>query len=248
VGTRHPSEDGREAAHSFATYLTAIGIRIVSGLARGVDTVAHERSLDLGSLAVLGSGVGHVYPEENQWLAERLLAKGGTLLSPYPLEQVPLPQNFPARNEVIAALAAGVIVVEGSARSGAAITGRHALAMGKTVVALTQDFRTEFGRGAIRLQQDGAVLVTREEEAIEAIFHRFGGFAGSLPPSLRMPSRATFSFREFHAASGRSVPEAVALLEEGILQGRIERRGTRYRLITPSAVSGKAGDSNGGSC
>lgn len=239
VGTRHPSEAGRDAALSFATYLSAVGIRVVSGLARGIDTIAHERSLALGTIAVLGSGVGQVYPEENQRLAENILARGGSLLSPFPLDQVPLPQNFPDRNELIASLAAGVIVVEGAERSGAVITGRQALAMGKAVVALTQDFRSEFGRGAIRLSQDGAVLVTREEEAIEAIFRRFGGFAGSLPPPERLPARATFSFREFHAASGRSVPEALALLEEGILQGRIERRGARYRLLTPRAVDEK---------
>jgi predicted Rossmann fold nucleotide-binding protein DprA/Smf involved in DNA uptake len=143
---------------------------------------------------------------------------------------VPLPQNFPDRNELIAALSAGTIVVEGALRSGAVITGRQALAMGKTVIALTQDFRSEFGRGAIHLQQEGAVLVTREEEAVEAIFRRFGGFAGSGASKVRYPTKASFSFREFHIASGRSVPEAVALLQEGILQGRIVRRGNRYRL------------------
>lgn len=230
VGTRHPSATGKEAAHCFTTYLTALGLRVVSGLARGIDTVAHEKSSYLGTVAVLGSGVGDVYPEQNQELAETILRQGGTLLSPFPLDQVPLPQNFPDRNEIIAALAAGVIVIEGAEKSGASITGRHALAMGKAVVALTQDFRSEFGRGAIRLHQDGAVLVTREEEAMEALFRRFGGFMGSLPPVGRKPRRRTFSFPEFQAASGASVPDAVALLEEGILQGRIERLGTRYRL------------------
>lgn len=230
VGTRNPSPAGKEAAQSFATYLSAIGIRVASGLARGIDTQAHMRSLELGTLAVLGSGVGHVYPEDNQELAEKILQHGGSLLSPFPLDQVPLPQNFPDRNELIAALSAGVIVVEGAERSGAIITGRQALAMGKTVVALTQDFRSEFGRGAIRLSQDGAVLVTREEEAVEALFRRFGGFVGSAAAPIRTPTKATFSFREFHATTGRSISEAIALLEEGILQGRIVRAGNKYRL------------------
>ena len=232
VGTRKPSERGREAAHSFAAYLTAVGVRVVSGLARGIDTIAHEKSAELGTVAVLGSGVGAIYPEENQSLAEKILALGGTLLSPFPLDQVPLPQNFPDRNELIAALAAGVIVVEGAPVSGASITGKQALAMGKCVVALTQDFRSEYGRGAVQLHRAGAELVTSEEEAVEAVFRRMGGFAGALlVPREALPRRATFSFREFQAASGKSVPETVALLEEGILQGKIRRSGQRYRLL-----------------
>lgn len=231
VGTRSPSAAGEEAAQSFAAYLCALGIKVVSGLARGIDTVAHEQSLGIGTVAVLGSEAGQVYPEQNQELAEKILAKGGSLLSPFPLDQVPLPQNFPDRNELIAALSSGVIVIEGAEKSGAAITGRQALAMGKTVVTLTQDFRSGFGRGAIRLQQEGAVLVTREEEAVEAIFRRFGGFAGRLPPSASpLPQKRSFSFQEFQKAAGVGVPEALALLEEGILQGRIEKWGGRYRL------------------
>ncbi|MGZ3720080.1 MAG: DNA-processing protein DprA, partial [Bdellovibrionota bacterium] len=231
VGTRHPSDFGRESAESFAAYLTAVGIRVVSGLARGIDTTAHEQSLSLGTIAILGAGVGQVYPEENQGLAENLLRQGGSLLSPFPLDQVPLPRNFPDRNELIAALSAGVVVVEGAEKSGAAITGRHALSMGKSVAVLAQDFRTEFGRGAIRLQQCGGEFVTREEEAVEVIFRRFGGFAGTAAGNLgNLPKKNSFSFREFQKASGRSVPEAIALLEEGILQGRIERFGARYRL------------------
>jgi len=231
VGTRSPSMCGEEGAQSFAAYLCALRIQVVSGLARGIDTLAHEQSLGIGTVAVLGSEVGNVYPEQNQELADRILTKGGSLLSPFPLDQVPLPQNFPDRNELIAALSSGVIVIEGAEKSGAAITGRQALAMGKTVVTLTQDFRSSFGRGAIRLQQDGAVLVTKEEEAVEAIFRRFGGFAGRLPCSAStLPQKRSFTFQEFQNAAGVSVPEALVLLEDGILQGRIERWGARYRL------------------
>jgi len=233
VGTRSPSHAGQDAALSFSAYLTALGIRVASGLARGIDSLAHEQNLSLGTVAVLGSEVGNVYPDQNQKLAERILTQGGTLLSPFPLDQVPLPQNFPDRNELIAAISSGIIVIEGAEKSGAAITGKQALAMGKTVVVLTQDFRTSFGRGAIRLNQDGAVLVTKEEEAVEAIFRRFGGFVGRLPSSLAMPKKRIFTFYEFQKATSLEVPDALALLEEGILQGRIEKYGTRYKL-TPS--------------
>lgn len=227
VGTRKPSEFGREAAESFGTYLHALGIRVVSGLALGIDTIAHEQNIELGTIAVLGSGVGEVYPAENQILAEKILRRGGTLLSPFPLNQVPLPHNFPARNEIIAALSAGIIVIEGNVKSGASITGKQALAMGKTVVVLAQDFRTDYGLGAIRLHQDGAIFVGREEEAMEAIFRKWGGFAGSAASISR---KASFSLADFQKATGGNLPESIALLEEGILQGRIERLGKRYRL------------------
>lgn len=230
VGTRSPSAGGRDAAHSFAAYLGALGIRVASGLARGIDTIAHEESLGLGTVAVLGAEVARVYPEENQDLAERIVAAGGTLVSPFPVGQVPLPQNFPERNELIAALSAGVIVVEGAEKSGAAITGRQALAMGKGVVALTQDFRSSYGRGAIRLQQDGAVLVTCEEEAVEAVFRRLGGFGGPLPSPTKARAGRAFTFADFQRASGLGVSEALAALEEGILQGRIARWGSKFRL------------------
>lgn len=230
VGTRSPSAAGKEAAHSFSAYLGALGIKVASGLARGIDTIAHEEAISLGTVAVLGADVGRVYPEENQELAERIVGAGGTLVSPFPLGQVPLPQNFPERNELIAALAAGVIVVEGAERSGAAITGRQALAMGKGVVALTQDFRSNYGRGAIRLQQDGATLATCEEEAVEAVFRRLGGFGGPLPSPAKARAGRSFTFAEFQKASGLGVGEALAALEEGILQGRISRWGSKFRL------------------
>ena len=232
VGTRSPSVAGLACARNFATYFSSLGLSVISGLAKGVDALAHEENLLFETVAVLGSGVGNVYPRENQALAELILASGGSLLSPFPLYQVPLPQNFPARNEIIAALAYGTVVVEGAEQSGAAITGRQALAMGKTVVALAQDFRTPFGRGAVRLQQAGAVFVANEEEALQAIFARAGGFSRGDAVEVAFGSRRReFRFEEFRSALGMSVAEAAALLEEGILRGRIVRvKVDRYRL------------------
>lgn len=229
VGTRRPSLGGADAAANFAAFFSSLHLRVVSGLARGIDTIAHRENIAVGTVAVLGSGVGIVYPKENQDLAEDLIAQAGTLVSPFPLYQVPLPQNFPARNELIAALACGTVVIEGAEQSGAAVTGKHALAMGKTVVTLTQDFRTDFGRGAIRLQQAGAVLVANEEEALQALYAPLGGFARG--DKLEKFHRAIFRFADFHQSIGNSHHEAVVLLEEAILRGRIERVGVdRYRL------------------
>ncbi|MGE3260385.1 MAG: DNA-processing protein DprA [Bacteriovoracia bacterium] len=236
VGTRRPSPLGADAASNFATYFSGMQLHVISGLARGIDSIAHRENLDIGTVAVLGSGVGTVYPRENQALAEDILAEGGSLLSPFPLYQVPLPQNFPARNEVIAALACGTVVVEGAEQSGAAITGKQALAMGKTVVVLGQDFRTSFGRGAIRLQQAGAVMAASEEEALQAIFAPLGGFSRQEELKGRS-SRKIFGIEEFRMASGKSYGEAVVLLEEAILRGRIERVGLRqYRFTRKPSI------------
>ncbi len=226
VGTRSPSTFGQNNALQFASYLSALHIRIVSGLAKGIDTIAHKENLSQGTVAVLGSGLLDPYPQENADLAQEILRRGGTLLSPFPLAQVPLPQNFPIRNELIAALACGTIVVEGCEKSGAAITGKLALAMDKTVVTLSQDFRTNFGRGALRLQQAGALFVANEEEALQAIYARLGGFA---TPSL--PTDRTFSLADFHKACGGELSQSLVLLQEGLLHGQIEKRGVdRFRL------------------
>lgn len=231
VGTRYPSELGREASANFSAYCGVQGLRVLSGLAKGIDTIAHRHNLRQGTIAVLGSGVGDVYPAENGHLAEEILIRGGSLLSPFPLGQVPLPANFPQRNELIAALAAGTIVIEGNQTSGAAVTGKQSLAMGKSVVALAQDYRTGFGRGAISLQQAGAVFVTNETEALECIYSRFGGFAGTLSPNEWQPPKRIFSFRDFLAATKKETGEALVLLEEAISSGRIEKTGPdRYRL------------------
>ena len=230
VGTRHPSALGRDAAASFAAYFQILGIKVVSGLAKGIDAIAHEEALSQGTIAVLGSGVADVYPSEHEHLAERILQAGGSILSPFPLGQVPLPQNFPERNELIAGLSTGVVVVEGAEKSGAAITARQALSMSKCVVVLAQDFRTKFGRGAIRLQQEGAILAASEEEAVAALYQRYGGFPGVLPKGHRLPRRRTFSLADFQRAAGCDFSQAAVLLEEAIFAGKIERTLKGFRL------------------
>lgn len=232
VGTRCPSPEGAEAARSFSAYFSLLGIRVVSGLARGVDTLAHWENLANGTVGVLGSSVTEIYPAENTALAEEILHRGGSLLSPYPTGQVPLPANFPQRNEIIAALTTGTLVVEGAEKSGAAITGKQALAMGKEVVVLAGDFRSAFGRGAIRLQQAGATLAANEEEAVQALYARLGGLA----PTTRglnadTKRRRSFTLREFCNSSGMDVPQALAALQEEILKGTILRVGAdRYKI------------------
>lgn len=232
VGTRNPSLFGIEQAKNFSAFFTSQNIRVVSGLARGIDSICHEVNLSCGTIAVLGADVLDIYPYENQKLAAAILRHSGALLSPFPLHQVPLPHNFPIRNRLISALGFGTIVIEGSEKSGASITGNLTLEMGKTVVALSQDFRSDFGRGAIGLQESGAVFVRSEEEALQALFMRGGGRATTGQPKA---SVKVFQFREFQQMHKCSIPQALALLEESLLNGSIKRIGfDRYQANMPS--------------
>ncbi|MGC1379809.1 MAG: DNA-processing protein DprA, partial [Candidatus Baltobacteraceae bacterium] len=121
VGTRAATSYGRGQAHRFAAELTQAGCTIVSGLALGIDGAAHDAALSVGgtTLGVLGGGHRHFYPPRHRALAERIVAAGGAVLSPYPPDQPTFPSQFLERNGVVAALADAVVVIEAPARSGA---------------------------------------------------------------------------------------------------------------------------------
>lgn len=226
VGTRSASEQALGWTRNFVRYYRSLDLRICSGLALGIDQMAHLECPN--SVAVLGSGLDQIYPYENQFLVEIILASQGTLLSQFPLLQVPLARNFPQRNRWIAALSAGILVVEGAEKSGAAITGKLALEMGKNTVTLTQNFRTAFGRGAVRLYEAGATLVTDEKESLQALFASRGGFA---PNSTSLPSQLSFTLEEFRNHNQMPLPEAICLLETACRAGQLSKVGKdRFRL------------------
>lgn len=230
VGTRDATDEGKNNARDFANFLALQNIFVCSGLAKGIDTEALEEH-SRGAVAVLGGPLLPIYPACNKDLAEKIIAQEGTILSAYPLGQVPLPRNFPERNKLIAALSAGTIVIEGKEQSGAAITGKLSLEMGKTTVALTQNFRSAFGRGTIRLYESGATLVASEEEALLAIYSRFGGRA--LLPQ-RAPARTCFTLESYLKTNGLSLTQGIIALEKEILLGKISRVGAqKYRQNLP---------------
>ncbi|MEZ6195025.1 MAG: DNA-processing protein DprA [Planctomycetota bacterium] len=167
VGSRRASRYGRRVAAQFGRELSARGVGVVSGLARGVDTAAHEGSL-VGPgrpFAVLGSGLRRPYPTENLELAERIAERGG-LLSEFPPDVPPLARNFPRRNRIIAALATAVVVVEADERSGALITARWAAELGREVLALPGPVDSPTSRGTLALLRDGATLVRSVEDLV----------------------------------------------------------------------------------
>lgn len=173
VGTRNPSYLGRKNAEHFSHSVAAKGIGVVSGLARGIDSIAHRCALHPYTIAVLGGGVNTIYPKEHADLAEEIIAKGGTLLSQFPDTQIIQPSNFPRRNLLIAALAAGTIVIEGSEKSGAHLTGRLTLSIGKHAIALLQDFSSAAGKGAISLLDSGGSYARDPNHALQIIAGRW---------------------------------------------------------------------------
>lgn len=168
VGTRKPSDYGKRVTQTLVRGLTRAGVTIVSGLAYGVDAIAHRAALEAGgrTVAVLGSGVDRVYPGHHAQLAQSI-ALNGALLSEYPLGAAPDGQNFPRRNRVISGLALGTLVVEAYETGGALITARLALEQNREVFAVPSAIDSDSGRGTNRLIRDGhAKLVASVEDIL----------------------------------------------------------------------------------
>lgn len=170
VGCRRCTHYGRRQAERLATRLAGMGLTVVSGLARGIDSAAHRAALQANgrTLAVIGSGLANIYPPEHAELADEI-ARNGALLSELPMLFEAHAGNFPPRNRIISALSLGVVVVEAARRSGSLITARLAAEQGKTVLAVPGNIDSPASYGANKLIQDGAVLVQTAEDVVESL-------------------------------------------------------------------------------
>lgn len=168
VGTRMPTAYGRKAGEMLALELSAAGLTIVSGLARGIDSVCHEAALRNagGTIAVVATGLDRVYPPENRAL-EQQISRQGLVISEYPLGTKSHPGLFPRRNRIIAGLTLGTLVVEADTRSGSLITADAALEAGRDVFAIPGPITSPKSRGALDLIKQGAKLVTGAADIIE---------------------------------------------------------------------------------
>jgi DNA processing protein len=171
VGTRKATPYGRQAADHFSTELAAHRITIVSGLARGIDAVAHRAALNAGgrTIAVLACGLDIVYPPEHLKLAQEII-QHGALISDYPIGTQPRSEYFPRRNRILSAMSLGVLVVEGDVDSGALITARVALDQNREVFAVPGSIYSPTYRGANKLIQEGeAKLVAKAADILEEL-------------------------------------------------------------------------------
>ncbi len=228
VGPRRASAYGHRTAQRLSTGLARVGATVVSGLARGVDTAAHEAALNVQgrTVAVLGSGIGRCYPEENRPLAERIAAGNGAVLSEMPFDAPPTPGTFPRRNRLVAALSLAVLVVEAGETSGALITARLGGELGKQVLVVPGPIDRPEHVGSNKLIRDGAVLVTCLEDILAEVgpLATLAG-AGAGTAAVDKAGTATLSSRE---------RQLWQLLDD-------EPRGvdemTRTTQIPPSAIS-----------
>lgn len=170
VGSRTCSEYGKKAAFELAKSLSLNGVKVISGLARGIDAAAHAGALEMsgGTIAVLGTGVDKIYPSENRQLANDILSHpNGVLLSEFPLSAKPLKWHFPLRNRIISGLADGLVVVEAGVKSGALISAELALEQGKEVFAVPGSIFADTSVGCHNLLRDGAKLVATVEDILD---------------------------------------------------------------------------------
>ena len=170
VGTRNPSVYAVNMAKKFSYEIASGGMVIVSGLARGIDTLCHKGALsaNMKTVAVLGCGVDVVYPSENTEI-QRLVSENGAVISEYPPGVPPLAANFPARNRIISGLSQGVFVIEGTVKSGTMITCRLALEQGREVFTIPTNLDNPKGSGNIALIKQGAKVV----EDVADVFEEF---------------------------------------------------------------------------
>ncbi|WP_158132854.1 DNA-processing protein DprA [Vibrio navarrensis] len=170
VGSRNASLEGLQHARQFAEFLVQQGLAVTSGLALGIDGHAHDGALSAGgdTIAVLGSGLEHIYPARHRELAQRI-AENGALVSEFRPDAKPRAENFPRRNRIISGLALGVLVVEAAEKSGSLITARYAAEQGREVFALPCSISSVNGRGGNQLIKNGACLVSEPNDILREI-------------------------------------------------------------------------------
>jgi DNA processing protein len=188
VGSRRTSHYGLECAKKISYQIAYAGLTVVSGLAAGIDTAAHQGALAAKgrTIAVLGAGLRHLYPPENRTLAEKI-AESGAVVSEFPIETTPDRQTFPMRNRIISGWGSGLLVVEAGLNSGALISASQAADQGRNLYAIPGQIDRPTSHGSNRLIQQGAKLVMSVDDILEdlrTLFPKAPDLTPSKPPGL----------------------------------------------------------------
>jgi DNA processing protein len=239
IGTRHPTPYGLGVAERLAQDLSNCGLVIISGLARGIDAMAHKGCVQAHgrTIAVFGTGVDLIYPRENRKLSEQILEQGGALISEFPLGTGPTPHNFPVRNRVISGLSRGVLVVEAGEFSGTRITARCALEQAREVFAVPGNVTNKLAWTPNTLIKQGAKLVATWEDVFEELptairlqlQHRRGELpeprAASLfdppPDAVELPPAQQQVFAAIHADVSVHIDELIEKFEATLSSSEI---------------------------
>lgn len=220
VGSRRSSTYGLNAASMLARDLARRGVTIVSGFARGIDAAAHRGALEAGgrTIAVLGTGIGEVYPRDHKRLGEEVLAGGGAMVTQFPLATPPVSENFPYRNRIISGLSLGVVVVEAAENSGSLITARLAIEQNREVFAVPGNIssRNSFGTNYL-IKGAGAKLVQQWQDVAAELPPQIA--AKLLPPPLGEKKKE------------KSVAEQLAMVPQGLTS----YEQSVFRLLTPDS-------------
>jgi DNA processing protein len=205
VGSRHCSTYGRKVAERLASGLARAGVTVVSGLARGIDGIAHRAAMQAGgrTLAVLAGGLARIYPPEHRDLADEV-TRAGALITESTMEQDPVGGLFPARNRLISGLSGVIVIIEAAEKSGALHTANHAGEQGRTVMAVPGPIDSETSGGCHSLLRNGAVLCRGVDDILEEL-HGVSGMVQQAAASL--PSPASVSPTEAPKPASVSAPE-----------------------------------------
>lgn len=249
IGSRACSKNGEELARKFSKELVYQGITITSGMAVGIDTIAHQTALqERGkTIAVLGNGWKHIFPEENIELYQQIIEKDGLVITEYPPEEEAKAKNFLERNRIVSGLALGILVVEAAYRSGTSVTAKLARQQGRKIFALPHEINDIHGVGTNRMIQEGAKIVTSTEDIIK----EFSFLQYKTPPKeeIKKPisrkvcknkeyneiyqfiTEKSISLNEIYKKSNKSFSEVNTILLMLELEGYIEKVVGGYRCI-----------------
>lgn len=249
IGSRACSENGINLAHKFSKELVYQGITIASGMAVGIDTIAHQTTLQENgkTIAILGNGFEHIFPIENSKLYQEIIKNNGLVITEYPPEEKAKSKNFLERNRIVSGLALGILVIEAAYRSGTSVTAKLAKEQGKVVFALPHEVNDLHGVGTNRLIQEGAKIVMSTEDIIK----EFSFLQYRIPPKEKIKIQTSkkicrnkdyneiyqlitekpISLNDIYKDSNKSISEINHILLMLEIDGYIKKVGGGYTCI-----------------